>query len=237
MRLILIRHGDPDYARDDLTPRGQREAALLADRAATWEVDEAFCSPLGRAKATAAPTLAALGIEASTLDWLQEFEAPLFFEPDGHPVKSWDLLPAEWMRDETLFDHEKWLQGEIFQGTPVRPMYLEVCRELDQFLEGYGLRRSGPAYQVLEPCDRTVLFFTHMGISNVLLSHLLNISPMVLWNALYMPPSSLTVVNSESRDGTTAIFRCQQIGDTAHLRYGGEAPSDRGYFSIPTFRG
>lgn len=47
LRLILIRHGDPDYERDNLTPRGQREAALLADRAASWEVDEAFCSPPG----------------------------------------------------------------------------------------------------------------------------------------------------------------------------------------------
>lgn len=237
MRLLLIRHGDPDYERDDLTPRGRREAALLAERAAGWHVDEAFCSPLGRARATAAPVLAALGMEAAVLDWLQEFEAPLSLKPDGHSVKSWDLLPAEWMRDERLFDRRRWLDGEVFRGTPVRPMYLEVCRRLDRFLEDYGLRRRGEAYEVLEPCGRTVLLFTHMGITNVLLSHLLNISPMVLWNALYLPPSSLTVVHSESRDGTTAIFRCQQIGDTAHLRYGGEAPSGAGYFPIPTFDG
>lgn len=237
MRLILIRHGDPDYAVDGLTPKGRREAELLAQRAASWQVDAAFCSPLGRARATAAPTLARLGLEAETLDWLQEFEAPLFCEPNGHPVKSWDLLPADWMRDPRMFDRQAWLQAEVFRGTPVEPMYRDVCARLDRFLEGYGLLRQGSAYRVLEAREDTVLFFTHMGITNVLLSRLLNISPMVLWNALYMPPSSLTVVQSESRDGSTAIFRCQQIGDTAHLLHGGESPSGRGYFPIPTFDG
>ena len=31
MRLLLIRHGDPDYAADGLTAVGRREAELLAD--------------------------------------------------------------------------------------------------------------------------------------------------------------------------------------------------------------
>lgn len=32
MRLILIRHGDPNYEKDCLTEKGKREAALLAER-------------------------------------------------------------------------------------------------------------------------------------------------------------------------------------------------------------
>ena len=32
MKLLIIRHADPDYAVDSLTPEGRREAALLADR-------------------------------------------------------------------------------------------------------------------------------------------------------------------------------------------------------------
>ena len=31
MRLLLIRHGDPDYEHDCLTARGRQEAAALAD--------------------------------------------------------------------------------------------------------------------------------------------------------------------------------------------------------------
>ena len=30
MRIYIIRHGDPDYARDSLTPRGEKKALALA---------------------------------------------------------------------------------------------------------------------------------------------------------------------------------------------------------------
>ena len=34
MRILFIRHGDPDYINDTLTKKGHREAKLLAERAA-----------------------------------------------------------------------------------------------------------------------------------------------------------------------------------------------------------
>ena len=57
MKLLLIRHGDPDYEKDNLTEVGKREAALLAERIAPMDITEYYVSPLGRAQATAAPTL------------------------------------------------------------------------------------------------------------------------------------------------------------------------------------
>ena len=53
MRLLFIRHGDPDYVHDTLTEKGHREAALLAKRAKELELGECYASPLGRAQATA----------------------------------------------------------------------------------------------------------------------------------------------------------------------------------------
>ena len=32
MKLLLIRHGDPDYTIDSLTEKGHREAQLLAEK-------------------------------------------------------------------------------------------------------------------------------------------------------------------------------------------------------------
>ena len=32
MKLLIVRHGDPDYSIDSLTPKGWREAELLKDR-------------------------------------------------------------------------------------------------------------------------------------------------------------------------------------------------------------
>ena len=47
MRIIFIRHGDPDYEKDSLTEKGWREAALLAERVARWKVTDFYVSPLG----------------------------------------------------------------------------------------------------------------------------------------------------------------------------------------------
>ena len=75
MRILLIRHGDPDYEHDTLTEKGRREASLLADSAPSLDIDDCYMSPLGRARDTASYSLKALGKEARVLDWLKEFPA------------------------------------------------------------------------------------------------------------------------------------------------------------------
>ena len=72
MKLVFIRHGDPDYVNDTLTERGRREARALAERVKTWDVDKFFCSPLGRARDTADVSLKAIGRDATVYDWLRE---------------------------------------------------------------------------------------------------------------------------------------------------------------------
>ena len=70
MKLLFIRHGEPDYAHDTLTEKGWREAELLAGRIAPLDVRQYYVSPLGRAQDTARPTLQKAGRTAVTLDWL-----------------------------------------------------------------------------------------------------------------------------------------------------------------------
>ena len=57
MKLLFIRHGDPDYEIDSLTEKGWKEAALLAERVSQLEVKTFYVSPLGRARDTASLTL------------------------------------------------------------------------------------------------------------------------------------------------------------------------------------
>ena len=73
MRLLLIRHGDPDYVHDTLTEKGDREAELLADLLAGEEIDDIYMSPMGRAQKTASYTLEKLGENGKTMEWLHEF--------------------------------------------------------------------------------------------------------------------------------------------------------------------
>ena len=46
MRLLIIRHADPDYLRDSLTTVGRTEAALLAGYLKDETIDYAYVSPL-----------------------------------------------------------------------------------------------------------------------------------------------------------------------------------------------
>ena len=75
MRILFIRHGDPDYINDTLTKKGHREAKLLAERAADLNLGSCYVSPLGRAKDTAQYCLDKVGKTAQTVEWLREFPA------------------------------------------------------------------------------------------------------------------------------------------------------------------
>lgn len=77
MRLIFIRHAEPDYEHDSLTEKGWREAKLLAVRTKSWQVDDFYVSPLGRAQDTASFTLLEQGKTAAVMDWLHEFQGAL----------------------------------------------------------------------------------------------------------------------------------------------------------------
>ena len=44
MKIIFIRHGEPDYSIDSLTEKGWKEAYALADRIQKWDVKDFYVS-------------------------------------------------------------------------------------------------------------------------------------------------------------------------------------------------
>ena len=199
MRLLLIRHGDPDYAHDTLTEKGRREAALLAEEMKGFSKAEFYVSPLGRARDTAAFTCRQTGKEPRILDWLEEFPAKVDINdsewlqrayPDTRKEGNrfagriaWDMLPAYWTSSPEYFDRMLWRNTE------------------------------------------TLVFFCHFGISCVLLSHLWGVSPFVLWHSMALAPTSVTELVTEEREKGYAYFRAVRIGDISHLYTAGEEPS------------
>ncbi len=234
MRLILIRHGDPDYANDNLTEKGKREAELLSDRVKTWDVTKFYSSPLGRAKATAEPTMKKTGRSYEVLPWSQEF-FHLVYGGDGDRIP-WDFYPSEWAENEMNFNKNEWVNTPIMQSGDIDMYYSEVCESLDALLSEYGLKRTGNYYTVKERLNATVVIFCHYGFSMIALSHLLNISAQALLHGMFMPTASITVLNTEERYKDEAYFRCQCVGDTRHLYAGNEEISQSGYFA-PIFQG
>ena len=74
MRLLIVRHGDPDYSIDSLTEKGWKEAEYLSERLSKLDVKDFYVSPLGRAKDTASFTLKKMNRTAVECDWLREFD-------------------------------------------------------------------------------------------------------------------------------------------------------------------
>lgn len=239
MRILIIRHGDPDYVKDSLTEKGWREAELLAERIAKEEVTEFYVSPLGRAKDTASLTLQKMKRTAVECEWLREF-APRIHRPDS-PDKDhvvWDWLPEDWTRKEEFFRRDLWTQHEVFESVTspatgeqgVKAEYDWVIRNFDLFLAEHGYIRDGEFYRAEKPNRDTIVLFCHFGLECVLLSHLMNVSPMVLWHHFMAAPTSVTTVYTEERREGKAVFRVCSFGDVSHLYVAEEEPAFAGRF-------
>ena len=227
MRLLFIRHGDPDYALDDLTPVGKLEAELLAERIAPMDIAEYYVSTMGRARATARPTLEKAGRTATECDWLREFSIGVR-RPDRGGEKSevpWDWLPQDLARNPVLLDREHWYEHPVFAEADLKTAYDRVIVQFERVLAAHGYVRDGLCYRVERPCSETLAFFCHFGVSCVLMSRLMNVSPMVLWHGLAMAPSSVTTVYTEERRPGIASFRAAAVGDVSHLYAHGQEPS------------
>ena len=226
MKLIFVRHGDPDYEHDTLTERGWQEAALLAERMKAVPADAYFLSPLGRARDTASLSLRALGREAEICDWLQEFRGRAFkpHEPD-EPTIAWDWLPKDWAEDDRFYRASEWTQPAGMAELNASEEYDRVCQKFDALLARYGYKRDGRIYRVTEANTKTLVFFCHFGVTCVMLSHLLSISPMTLWHGFCAAPTSLTTVYTEEREKGVAAFRIAGFGDVSHLLSAGLEPS------------
>ena len=63
MRLIMVRHGEPNYVDDCLTETGKKQAEAAAERLMLEPIDEIYSSPNGRAHNTAEYTAKAQGLK------------------------------------------------------------------------------------------------------------------------------------------------------------------------------
>ncbi|MBR3806089.1 MAG: histidine phosphatase family protein [Clostridia bacterium] len=218
MKLIIIRHGDPDYEHDSLTEAGFIEAELLSEKIKKMDVTAFYCSPLGRAQETSKPTLRKMGREAETLDWLREFPPQIKGKEGAEELSCcWDWLPTAWTVIPEFFDKDKWMNVPVYKEAGVPEAYKYVCDGLDTLLEKHGYVRDGLVYRAERPNEDTVVLFCHFGLECVLLSHVLNISPVPLWHGSCAAPTSVTTLVTEERREGVAYFRMGSFGDTSHL--------------------
>ena len=182
MLLFYIRHGEPLYNPDSLTPMGLRQAESVGRRLAQYGVDKVFASASTRAIQTATPTAEMLKKEVVPLEWAHEslVWADLTVEKENGG-RGWAFYDPE-MRMKFNSDAvralgDRWYTHPDFADTRFGEGIERVGREADAFLAslGYEHDRQTHSYRAVSPNDDRVAFFAHHGFGLAFLSWVLDI--------------------------------------------------------------
>lgn len=221
MLLYFIRHGDPCYDPDSLTPLGLRQAEAIGRRVARYGLDRIYASPMRRAMQTAQPAAELLGREIIPLDFASEqhaWDELTLVLPDGRRV--WACLHAPVQR--------------LFAAPEVRALGMRwyehpelafckagmerIARESDAWFASLGYvrdEREGLYHAVRENEERIALF-AHAGFGSAFMSHVLGI-PYPQYNQTFEHSHScMTVVEFKTKNGI-CIPRVLTMSNDAHL--------------------
>lgn len=226
MKLMIIRHGDPDYAHDSLTSIGFQQAELLGKYLQGMKLDEIYLSPYGRAQDTAKPYLRLTNRKPDGVyDWLKELP------------HTWDLKPEEWIYDPLSLDMHRFLEIPTIQnrfsgeGKQLAETLKTVESDFYAFMEQHGYIAKERYFEVTKPGnEETVVFFSHLGCGSFLLSRLVFTSPLFFWQNGFMGSSSIAIAQTEEREPGRAIWRIRSFGALPHLSGHPELSTEAGAF-------
>lgn len=216
MRLYIIRHGDPNYELDSLTPNGRLQAEALAEKLKEEGITKIFSSPLGRAKETMSYTADLLGIEPTILDWTQELSGMDVENEKFGEFKAWNI-PGELVFNDGVPTTENWQNNPYFKGLGIEETYAQLGKSSDEFLASLGYKREKGVYKMTNKNVDKVAVFCHGAFTRTWLAHLLNIPLSVLWAGFWLSPTSVTTILFEERSEEIAVPRCLTFADVSHL--------------------
>lgn len=189
MKLVLVRHGRPDEA-DTARPHdpplrtdGLRQAEAVATMLAAQRVTRIVSSPLLRARQTAEPLAARLGLPIETIDGWAEADRHLARYSSTETLRA--RGDAEWAR--FLDDPIRYLGGD-----PVR-FRADVLGAFEATLAG--------------PDDDHVAVFTHGLPINLVLSTLLGLERII-----HFPPDYGSLTRLRARGGRAGIVSVNETG-------------------------
>lgn len=222
MRIVFVRHGEPDYARDCLTELGRIQAEKAAQRLLGEGIGEIYASPLGRARETAQAAAEVLGLPVKTLDFMEEVRwgsadgEELY--AGGHP---W-AIADEMARQGMELNRADWRDAPWFRTNRVVECVDRVERGIDEWLAGFGYLREGKHYRhtAEEEQHKTVALFSHGGSSCAAMGHILGLPFPYAIALLHLDFTGITVVRLDSRAGFGTLPQLKCSNDTGHLRGG-----------------
>jgi len=222
MRILFVRHGEPDYARDCLTDEGRRQAAAVAERLAGEGISRIYASPMGRAMQTAGYTARRLDLPLVALDYMHEISWGGEGIPEaGHP---WTL--GDRMLEENFdFTRDDWREHPYFKGNAATACHDRIAGRIDEFLEKQGYIHDGRRFLCRGGTDRTIALFSHGGSGACALAHILSLPFPYVCCVLPYDFTSVIVLELPVREGGYVHPRIELFNDCAHIRRGPGAPT------------
>ena len=222
MLFFYVRHGDPTYNPDALTPLGERQAEAVAKRLCMHGIDKIYASTSNRAMQTAQPTCEILKKEMTLLDFANEAHAWRELAVEYGGKRSWlfqskhfvELFTDKSIRDlgDRWYDHPELKEYELKKGID------RVCDKTDQFFAelGYEHDRLTGKYRVLRPNSERVALFAHQGFGIAFLSAVLDIPYPMIANHFDMCHTGVTVIEFANRGGY-AIPKVLTLSSDSHI--------------------
>ena len=214
MRIIFVRHGEPDYEKDCLTETGKAQAEAAAKRLERENIAEIYASPMGRAAQTAAFTAKRLGLPVQTLDYMHEIS----WGGPGVPAEGHPWTVSDWMisRDDFDFYHADWRQHPSFKNNVALQYLDDISAKFDALLLRQGYRHEGTRYFCETDRQKTIAVFSHGGAGACALSHLLALPFPYVCTVLPYEFTSVIILEFPVRRGEYVHPRIELFNDTAH---------------------
>lgn len=207
MLLYYVRHGDPIYDPDSLTPLGHRQAEAVAKRLAVYGIDEIYSSSSTRAILTSKPTCEILGKEATILDWCHEAQAAKYFWLNGDDEKGWVFHQQKYIEKfaskEIVDLGDKWYNHPDFSDKTFKEGIEKTKKVVFDFLSqlGFIYDEQKGMYKSVAKENKRIALFAHQGMGLLVLSIISLISYPTFCTRFDMTHTGVTVIEFPEKDG------------------------------------
>lgn len=202
-----MRHGDPIYNPDSLTPLGKRQAEALARRLAVYGVDKIFCSTSNRAYETAVPTSELVKKEIKKMEFFHESVAWSYFGvPNAEGKTQWVELQQSFRNifasKEVRELGDKWYDYPGFAQYKFKDGVKFYEEKVDEFMLslGYEHDRERHCYNAVRENDDRIAMFAHGGFGAAFLSSVLDIPYPQFITRTSMTTSGMTVIEFSNKN-------------------------------------
>jgi len=223
MKLFYIRHGDPCYEPDSLTPLGKRQAEAIARRLASESISSIYASTSIRAIETATPLSEIIKKDIIKLEWCEEYLTWKDFSAandDGN--RTWCFYIKKYRE---LFNTPKikslgneWYNASEFLNDSFKNGVERINKETDNFFLnlGYIHDRETGKYIIKNNNDSNIALFAHQGFGLAFISSLLDIPYPLFATHFDILHTGLTVIEFKD-EGGYSFPKVTNYSDTGHL--------------------